>query len=163
MILAIPVTFVFVIWMMLVGVPDNISTWIKSFEYPSIEVRYKPLADQLKTVTSDALLKESNHIGQPRYITHPNKFLGIVTGNFTMVFGTNRSFEDVQKDYIQFLSAMPDWNVDSVVYTVTYNADRTAKISVRVLGKNEMPSDALAKYRTVYEVRLGYGDPTLFE
>ncbi len=159
--LAIPVLLACLVVAWLKGVPDDLSRWVRSFEYSAIEGHYKPIADQLASVTADVLVDESHSIGQPRLATNYD-YTGVIAGDFTKVFGTNRSFDEVLDDYVRFLSSKPGWHVNRGDYWLAYNTGHTAQVSIRALEKSESPPGAWAKYRTVYEVALDYGDPTLW-
>ncbi len=160
-ILAIPILLSCLLVAWLKGVPDDVSRWIRSFDYPAIEARYKPIADQLAQVTSDALIDESQQIGQPHLATNYDH-TGVVAGDYTKVFGTNRGLAEVLNDYEGFLSSKPEWQMIKGGYWLAIKADHTAEVSVRVLDKSESPPGAWARYPLVYQVALVYGDPTLW-
>jgi hypothetical protein len=160
--LVIPILFACLVVAWLKGVPNDVLRWVKSFEFPAIEARYQPMADELASLTSDQLVDESHTIRNTGFMTN-NDFTGVVAGDFTKVFGTNRLFNNVLDDYVRFLSALPDWKVNTSSYALAYNTDHTAKIIIRLPDKTEVPSETWIKYRTIYEVSLIYGDPDLWE
>ncbi|MBI1257865.1 MAG: hypothetical protein GC204_10375 [Chloroflexi bacterium] len=144
------------------GVPNDVLRWVKSFEFPAIEARYTPITDQFVTITSDTRLDQSRSIGNTGFMTN-NDFTGVVAGDITQVFGTNREVERVLNDYVRFFSALPGWRVDQESETIAYATDHTAKVIIRVRDNNDVPFGASGKYQTIYEISLIYGDPRLWE
>src|SRR5689334_20447560 len=116
-IIAIPICLFFA-W--IYGVPDDISRWVRSLEYPAIEARYKSVADQIATATSDIFIDEVHSIGQPRLMTHDD-YTGVVTGNVIKVFGTDRSFDAVLDDYTRYFSSRSDWKVEKGGFELARN------------------------------------------
>ena len=148
------------------GVDSDIYRWFRSFSFPAIEARYKPLADQLATVTSDTLIDETHSIGNTVLMTN-NDYTSVVAGQFTKVYETNRSFDSVAHDYANFLSALPgwtvsaNWEVSSRDFADVSNNTQTAKVILEMSDKSKYPA-AWEKYQLVYEVLFVYGDPTLW-
>lgn len=137
----------------------DINRWIKSFEFPFIEARSKPIADELATVTSDALIDESHSIDNVTMMTNDD-YTGEVAGDFTKIFATDRTFGSVLDDYARFFSSKPDWDVNKERYALALKTDYTAKVMISIAEKDTY-LEAWAKYPTVYEVTLVYGDPKL--
>jgi hypothetical protein len=137
----------------------NIRRLLKSFEFPAIEARFKPIADEFVIVTSDVLVDEYHAIGNVTTMTHET-YTGEVAGHFTKVFATDRSLDSVLEDYARFFSAKPDWKVDKTSSPLAGKTDYTAEIYVTLTDDSEY-SRARARYRTVYKVKLFYGDPKI--
>lgn len=159
-IIAIPVCL-FCAW--LFGVTDDISSLIKSLEFPAIEARYKAIADRITATTSDELIEETHSINHMRFITHLDRYTGSVGGDIKKILGTNRSFDAVWDDYVRFLSSSPEWKVDPGGYFLAHNKSSTAKVVIKVLDKTEGYTSAWDKYHTVYKVWLIFGEPHLWE
>jgi len=158
-IIAIPICLVFGA---ISGIPGDISRWVKSFEFPAIEARYKTVADQITAATSDTFIDESHSIGHAQLMTHDD-FTGVVVGDVIKVFGTDRPFDAVLDDYIRFLSSRQEWKINKADYFLARNTSGTAKARIEVLDKIERYTAERQKYRTVYRVELIYGEPGLWE
>ena len=159
--LAIPGLLVCLVFAWLKGVPDDISRWFRSFDYPAIEARFKPISDQLANVTSDVLVSESHQIWQATLMTNDN-YTGVISGDFTSIYGTNRTLDVALNDYSRFFSSKPEWQVNTTYYWDARNSGHTAEVTIRTLNLIESPPGTWVKYRTVYEVKLYYGDPVLW-
>ena len=150
---------------MMEGVPGDVMRWVRSFQFPAIEARFQPIADQLNKIATDALVDESHAIGNSTLLTNDD-YTGIVRGNFTKIYGTNRSFDNVLVDYTRDLSSKPEWKVvpgNYQNYPSIENKDCTAEVFVEARDKTEVPAAIRDKYAIFYEVRLVYGDPVLWQ
>ena len=153
-----------VIIAILEGVPGDIMRWGRSFQFPAIEARFQPIAEQLATVTTDVLVNETHAIGNATFMTNKD-YTGIVGGNFTKLYGTNRSFDYVLGDYTRYLSSKPEWKAFPGNYQnflSVENKDGTAEVFIEIRNKTEVPAAVRDKYAIFYEVMLEYGDPVLW-
>jgi hypothetical protein len=138
---------------------DDLRRWVRSFDFPAIEARFKPMADEFAAVTQDTLINQSHSMGQGVLMTNAD-YTGQLGGDYVKVFGTNRPVDQVVDDYARFLSSKPDWKINkSSDRLYATNSARTAEVSIRLAEKYEIPSETWIKYTTVYQVYFRFGDP----
>lgn len=162
LVIAMPIVAICVFFGYLSGFGDQLGFWLKSFEFPAIEARYKPIGDALAAVIADTLIEEKRHIDHITSETHKSSYMGCVGGSIDRIYGTNRAFEDVLRDYAKYFSTRPEWETwttNDEGLTTRYRT-HTAYVYFRVVEKSEYPI-AWMKYPLVYEVSLVYTDPGL--
>lgn len=139
---------------------DSFRHWRNTFEFPAIEARYKPVAGMLASATSDDLLSKGSSIDNAIYhsMTHDDRWVfNCVVGEFWAIYGANRPYGDVLKDYASFFSTRSDWKAKT--------EDEYRSANMRVVLTLALDTDypnLRAKYEVIYTVKLQFGEQDIY-
>jgi hypothetical protein len=130
-------------------IPNRIQAWIRSFDIPTVQVRYQGVLDQITNATQDVVLLKADD----RVLSNEgDQFPNCISGGMERLYATNRPYTDVLADYSAVFPESEGWEHQNDFFR-----SKTAQIIILQDNRFNHPEN----YQTFYEISFAYAEPAI--